>query len=251
MKIFLRKLRVALTPRGWILKSTLASGARVFGENRDGYGGRGVYVWRDAIEPEYEHLESFLDPSGVFIDVGANTGVYTIKAAKHFGNTGVVLALEPFPDVFAQLCRSVRENGFVNVRLRNMCAGKQTISSTLWKNFGKPNSFSLHKQDTGATGISVLAVALDDLFAWEQLTRCDYLKIDAEGAEQEILDGAKNLISSHRPIIQVEGTENVFKISATNYSAFRAHNGPNIVYIPNESPRSALPAQLGWDRLPD
>ena len=52
----------------------------------------GEYIfYRDAIEPEFEHLDKFLDSEGVFIDVGANTGIYTIKAAKHFDNNGTVL----------------------------------------------------------------------------------------------------------------------------------------------------------------
>ena len=98
-----RQVRVALTPRNRLLKAQLASGAIVYGQNRPGFGGRAVYVYGDATEPEFEHLDSFLDDTGVFIDIGANTGKWAIKAAKRFGNTGVVIAVEPFPDIMATL----------------------------------------------------------------------------------------------------------------------------------------------------
>src|ERR1051326_2896276 len=88
MNIFLRKVRVALTPRSWLLKTRLVNGAVVFGRNRPGYGGRGVYIFRDALEPEFEHLEQFLPAGGVFVDIGGNTGIYTVKAAQFFRRHG-------------------------------------------------------------------------------------------------------------------------------------------------------------------
>lgn len=61
-----RKVRVASTPRSWFLKTKLSNGAVVYGRNRAGYGGRGVYIFRDLIEPEFQQLENFLGSSGVF-----------------------------------------------------------------------------------------------------------------------------------------------------------------------------------------
>jgi hypothetical protein len=59
-----RMIRVALTPRERLLQATLSNGAVVYGRNRRGHGGRGVYVYRDAIEPELEHLEELLGRTG-------------------------------------------------------------------------------------------------------------------------------------------------------------------------------------------
>ena len=168
MEIFLRKVRVALTPRCWMLKARLANGTVVRGKNRPGYGGRGIYIYRDALEPEFEHLESYLDPAGVFVDIGANTGIYSLKAARHYRNHGgVVLSVEPFPDVFATLASNVETNGFTNVRMRNFCAADRLGTTTLWMNFQRPNSFSLLKRDAAAAGLSTLTVPIDELFAWE------------------------------------------------------------------------------------
>lgn len=250
LELLMRKVRVALTPRESLLKTRLSNGAIVFGKNRKGYGGRGIFLYRDSIEPEFLHLDQFLDSTGVFVDVGANTGIYTMKAAKHFsGHDGVVLALEPFPDVLATLFYTMQVNGFTNVRLRNVCAGESTGPAKFWMNFDKPNSFSLVKHDEHAACLPTLVVALDDLFAWEQLDRLDYLKIDAEGAEQSILTGARNIIERQRPIIQLEVTIDDTYVPPKNYSIFKAPNSPNKVYIPSESPKIRLPKQLGWSHI--
>lgn len=246
----LRMARVAVTPRQCLLKAVLANGAIVCGKNRPGYGGRGIYVYRDALEPEFEHLDDFLDSSGVFVDVGANTGIYTLKAAKHYaGKNGTVLAVEPFPDVLATLFLNVQLNGFSNVRLRNFCVGGQTGPTTLWMNFNRPHSFSILKRDEAATGMSSLIVTLDDLFVWEGLNRLDYLKIDAEGAEQQILAGGRQIITRHRPIIQLEVNLSEAAFELPNYSIFQAPGSPNKFWIPNESPKIALPPKLGWEKL--
>jgi FkbM family methyltransferase len=250
-QILMRKLRVALTPRNWLLRTELSNGALIYGKNRPGYGGRGIYIFRDALEPEFEHLEEFLSPSGVFVDVGANTGIYTLKAAKHYSvkGDGIVVALEPFPEVLATLNQNVQANGFTNVRLRNFCAGDRTRPAKFWMNFNKPNSFSLHQRDQNARCLSALIVSLDDLFSWEGLDRLDYLKIDAEGAETEVLAGGKNIINRYRPIILVEVNIKDVSLMPRDYSAFQAPGSPNHVFIPNESPKIDVPQKLGWTRL--
>jgi len=252
MSILLRKIRVALTPRQWRLKTRLSNGPVVSGKNRSGYGGRGVYIFRDAVETEFQHLTQFLEPSDVFVDVGASAGIYTLKAAQHFRRAdGLVLALEPFPDVLATLFYNVQANGLTNVRLRNVCAGARTEPGTLWTNFDKPNLFSLIQSDEKASPLAVLTVALDDLFGWEKLNRLDYLKIDVEGAEQQVLAGAKNILQKYRPIIQMEVDKEDAPLDLPDYVAFQAPGSHNKIYLPREHPKFHLPTQLNWLRLDD
>lgn len=249
MNVLMRKLQVALTPREWLLKTKLSDGVVVYGKNREGFGGRGIYIYRDSLEPEFQHLEEFLEPGSVFIDVGANTGIYTLRAAKHLGKDGVVLAIEPFPDVLATLSYSVQANEFTNVRLRNFCAGEHTGFARLWMNSSKPNSFSLLKIDEKASSLSTLTVALDELFAWEGLDRFDYLKIDAEGAEKQVLAGATRILEKYRPIVQMEVTISDVTFGLTEYSIFRAPGSINKICIPNESTKIHIPKKLGWKQI--
>jgi FkbM family methyltransferase len=251
LKILMRKLLVALTPRSWLLRTKLSNGALIYGKNRAGYGGRGIFIFRDSLEPEFQYLEDFLTPSGVFVDVGANTGIYTLKAAKHYSTNGngLVVALEPFPDVLATLHYNVQANGFTNVRLRNFCAGNHTQPGKFWMNFNKPNSFSLLRRDKNALCLSTLIVSLDDLFSWEGLDRLDYLKIDVEGLEAEVLAGGTNTINKYRPIILVEVTIKEVSSMPKDYSSFSVPGSGNQLWLPNESPKIGLPQKLGWTRL--
>jgi FkbM family methyltransferase len=251
LKLFLRKARVALTPRSWLLTTTLSNGAVISGKNRPGYGGRGIYIFRDALEPEFEHLLEFLSPGDVLVDIGANTGIYTVKSAKYLSeNGGQVVALEPFPEMLAALQRNVHANGFNNVRLRNVCAGDHTHAAAFWQNFDRPNTFSLIRRDEKAMSLSVLVVALDDLFAWEDLDRLNYLKIDAEGAEEQIIAGARKTIEKYRPIIQVEINGIDPHVHLPEYSAFQVKVGSvNRLLIPNESPKIGIPSKLGWIKV--
>lgn len=245
---FLRKVRVALTPRSAILRTRLQNGAIVEGYNRPGHGGRGVYIFGDSLEPELYCLQHFLGPGQVFVDVGANVGVYTVKAAKEVGNDGLVIAIEPFIETALRLSHNVRANGFSNVRIRNFCIGHDTHQTRLYLNQGKPNSFGLVPKGN-AESISVLSVSLDDLCRWENLKRLDYLKIDAEGAEAAVLEGGQEAIRRFRPIVQVEVTICDSSLSL-NYRRFSAPNSMNNVFIPAENVKAVETAmKLGWAEI--
>jgi FkbM family methyltransferase len=244
-------VRIAMTPRDRWLETKLSNGAVVRGRNRPGHGGRGVYVYRDAIEPELEHLEALLDRTGVFIDIGANTGIYSLKAAKHFGGGGLVLALEPFPEVFTVLQNNIQRNRFSNVRAQLLCVAAETGERTLWLNRGRPSFFSLTRRVGAAPGMTVQTISLDRLVAQENLPGLDYLKIDAEGAEREIVVGGARSIASYRPIIQAEDGAGILTGELPEYVAFRAHRSQNVLYFPRGHERIAVPRRLGWRCLDD
>jgi FkbM family methyltransferase len=247
-RLFLRKVRVALTPRSALLRTRLQNGAVIEAYNRSGYGGRGVYVFGDSLEPELSSLQHFLEPGQVFVDVGANVGLFTVKAAKEVGNDGLVVAIEPFIETAVQLTNNVRANRFNNVRIRTFCIGCDTQQTRLHLNKGKPNSFSLVPKGN-AESISVLSVSLDDLCRWENLKRLDYLKIDAEGAEAAVLEGAQKAISRFRPIVQVEITIHESTLNL-NYRRFTAPGSMNNVFIPAENAKAVETAmKLGWAEI--
>ncbi len=243
-------VRVALTPRSWLLKARLANGVVIYGQNRAGFGGRGVYIYRDEVEPEVRCLDRFLDPGSVLVDVGASTGVYTLKAAQLVGAAGVVLALEPFLEIAAMLRRSIQANGFANVRLHECAAGDRAGTGLLWTNLGRPNSYSLVRRDPNASSLPVPTVTLDDLCRAEGLDRLDYLKIDVEGAEDRVLAGARELVARYRPVIQVEVSIAVPELSQLgDYALFHAPGSHNRVCIPQEHARIGVPQRLGWRQV--
>jgi FkbM family methyltransferase len=175
-------------------------------------------------------------------------GVYTVKAAKEVGASGLVIAVEPFIETASRLSLNVMGNGFHNVRVRNFCIGEKTEHSVLHLNNGRPNCYSLVPRNS-VQSVSVLSVSIDDLCKWENLDRLDYLKIDAEGAEAAILDGGLFAIGRFRPIVQVEITIRKSTLS-DGYRRFSAPNSMNHVFIPAEKVSAIETAmQLGWMEL--
>lgn len=251
MRSLFKKIRVALTPRSCLLKTRLSNGALVYGVNRPGYGGRGIYVYGDALEPDLLHLENFLSPGGVFVDIGGNTGIYTMKAAQFFRNSGsgTVVTFEPLPEMLAILDRNLHFNGFTNVRLRSFCLGAESGTADFWINFGRPASSSLVSRDPRAHRLSTLVFKLDEVFPLEKLDRLDYVKIDVEGAESDVLAGAAQTLSRFRPIIQMETDIKNSELPLTDYTEWRFSSGPNKLCIPAESDHLKTAERLGLKRI--
>src|ERR1700704_2337102 len=86
-----------------------------FPAQRMGFG-KFIFAFREYYEPELAYLEKILSAGKVFIDVGANFGVYTLVASKLVGETGSVLAFEPAAQSFAILRQNIELNHFSNVR---------------------------------------------------------------------------------------------------------------------------------------
>lgn len=251
MSFFLRKVRVALTPRSWLLPARLSNGVVVYGRNRAGYGGRGVYIFRDALEPEFEHLDKFLVPGGVFLDIGGNTGIYTLKAAQFFRQQGggTVVTYEPLPEMLAILQHNLQANGFDNVRLRSFCLGETPGTADFLINFNRPASSSLVCRDPAATQISTIVFRLDDVLPLERVQRVDYVKMDVEGAEAQVLAGARATLEKFRPIVQMETEHKNAVLNLPDYMEWQSPGGPNKVCIPAGNPKNEIARQLGWKQI--
>src|SRR6185312_12974512 len=80
LSIFARKLLIGLLPRNYILKRKLNERIVFRGINKQGFGGRGVFIKGLDYEAELSTLPFFLSDDSVFIDIGANSGIYSIMA---------------------------------------------------------------------------------------------------------------------------------------------------------------------------
>jgi FkbM family methyltransferase len=245
-KVFLRKVICAALPRRVMLSRRLSDGTLVSGANRAGYGGRGAFILGDDIEPEFAHLDKILRQGDVLIDVGANSGVYTLKGARIVGSDGVVLSLEPNPDLLTVLKRNIGRNRLSNVRLRGLAAAEECRELPFFEVDNKPNSFSLVSRHDGTPSFSVLAVDLDSLVRWEGIHKVDVIKIDAEGAEDRVLAGVSAIIRKHRPVIIAEVTRSGLSVLPDGYRAFQLSGSPNQVLLPEGHRLIAVAARLGW-----
>jgi FkbM family methyltransferase len=242
----MRKLICALLPRQVTLSRRLRDGTLVAGPNRAGYGGRGAFIFGDHIEPEFAALDRFLQRGDVLIDVGANSGIYTLKGARIVGSEGLVLSLEPNPALLAVLKRNVGRNRVHNVRLRGLAAANECHEFPLYEIDNKPNSFSLVSLAENVSSFSILAVDLDSLVRWEGINRIDLIKIDAEGAEDRVLAGASTIIREHQPAIIAEVALGGLSTLPTGYRSFQLPGSPNQLLLPADHRLITVAADMGW-----
>lgn len=159
-------------------------------------------------------INRFLPPEGgVFVDVGANVGKYTVEVARRIGREGVVVALEPNPDVYRRLLFNLALNGLRNVIPLNVAADECERRVTLWVNPVYHGHSSLHMpsgRDDRAWALKAVAVEvdarpLDDILDELGLReRVRLVKIDVEGHEFSVLIGSHRLIRDQRPTIVFE-----------------------------------------------
>jgi FkbM family methyltransferase len=129
--------------------------------------------------------------------------------SKLVGSEGFVIALEPVPETYASLRENLRSNGVANVVALPLAAWSSNNVLEILVPPGRSGSSAMvtrHFTGLGLRGrrISVKAVALDNLVKDLRISRVDLIKIDAEGAELEILRGSLDIIRKYRPAIVAE-----------------------------------------------
>jgi FkbM family methyltransferase len=156
--------------------------------------------WLGRYEPERQiELTRLVRPGDVVLDIGANVGFYTLLAAKLAGPSGRVFAFEPLADNVAMLRRHLEVNRVATVEVVE--AAVAAASGTRRFTTGEYHATG---QLTETGGQAVQVVSLDELHASGRLPRVDVMKVDVEGAELEVLQGAARVIEEFRPVVIME-----------------------------------------------
>jgi len=167
-------------------------------------------VWRrlrrrDRFEPSMVRLfESLVPRSGSVFDIGANVGCTAIL----FGQIAdEVVAFEPLPSTFAFLQANVRRSGLQNVRMVNCGLGQKVGRERVL--FSPENrSGAVVVSDSGlhsAGAVQEIEVRrLDDEVGRLDVGRIDFIKLDVEGFERSVLEGARDTLERYRPVVQLE-----------------------------------------------
>jgi FkbM family methyltransferase len=143
-------------------------------------------------------IESRLHARMVVVDAGANVGIFTCALAQIVGESGFVHAFEPDPSSFSVLSANVAGNGLKGrVELNQMALG-DGVGVVMLHSAGA-SSFV----DAGSVPVQVTTL---DAYA-EHLSRLDVVKIDVEGYEPVLLQGAEETLRRLRPLLLVECAE--------------------------------------------
>jgi FkbM family methyltransferase len=196
------------------------------------------YVLReqeDWFEDELRFLRRILQAGEAVIDIGANYGVYTLSMARAVGPTGSVLAFEPASATASMLEASVAANGYSHVTVRRSAVS--AVAGTGQLTVGEHSELNALARDTPAGAVeSVPLVTLDDCLREYGWTQVDFVKIDAEGEERNILQGGERFFSQLSPLVEYEikaGTELhldlVEAFTQRGYSSYRLVPGLDLL----------------------
>jgi FkbM family methyltransferase len=158
--------------------------------------GKILRILGGSYEPEQTKLfQEHVRPGGTVLDVGAHVGYYTVLSAVLAGERGAVWAFEPNPANARFLRRHTEINHLRNVRVTE--AAVSSDRGTARFDFGT-GSGTGHLAEHGA--VEVQTVRLDE-FCAENSIAPTAIKIDVEGAERGVLEGARDTLARHRPVI--------------------------------------------------
>ena len=155
---------------------------------------------------ESETLREYLPKDGVVIDVGANLGFAALLFAKLVGPDGQIYAFEPSPLAYTKLLEVVEKNELRNVRCFNLGCGTARRTETLLVPASSGNATIRRRGVQQAEACREISIQIDTLdnVILPLAQKIDFLKIDTEGFEDQVLAGAVELIGRYRPVVYLE-----------------------------------------------
>jgi FkbM family methyltransferase len=168
--------------------------------DKDRYVGRSLEAYGEFSRGEVNFFAHVIKPGMVVCDVGANIGAHTIHFGRLVGPTGRVAAFEPQRLLFQMLCANVALANLNNVFCYQLAVGKQQENIKIGEadpeaemNFGGIDLRSLQSVG-GEEPLEIVPLQFP----------CHVMKVDVEGMECEVLEGAADMIRLYRPLLFVE-----------------------------------------------
>ena len=207
--------------------------------------GRLALASGDFERAELEWAAAQIRPRGAAIDVGANVGLFSLVLARASGGSGEIHSFEPFPESLERLRDNLARNGADNVTVHPFALSDDT--GTVQLGAGHDPAFLSIVGDPGAdNAIASLPVEtrmLDDVWDPGTMPPASFIKIDVEGAELKVLNGARELIARDTPALLIEANSDAEAdllrawIAEFPYREVTAPGveGRNLTFLPNRN----------------
>lgn len=152
------------------------------------------------------------------IDIGSNIGFYTLWASRVVGSAGKVISIEANPETFGILKSNVIENHCNNVVFFCCAAGAEEGYADLCVPSNYPAASTiLQKEEIRRGSYRVPMMTVDSIVRKLGLKRIDWMKIDVEGSDVEVIAGCKDVIRTYKPKIIIEtGNESLVQYLCEN-----------------------------------
>ena len=168
--------------------------------------GRSLREYGEWAQNEIELFLKYLRPGDTVLDIGAFIGTHTLAFSKIVGEKGNIYSFEPQPIVFKLLDKNIARNMLKNVRVFNIAisdvdkgAFARSFSPEMNHNLGASSlSQILSEEERRPIDAEAINIRRIDTLG---ILSCDFIKIDVEGMELNVLNGANELIDKSRPLI--------------------------------------------------
>jgi FkbM family methyltransferase len=207
----LQKLDLVCTFSNWLMDRLVpkrdmvvcVGGVRLWVDPSDSGVGREIVIAGDHERHHKRLIRDHIQRGMHVVDIGANVGDYTLWFSHLVGSEGHVYAFEPSPHAFRLLIRNVADNRASNVTALNQAVAdvdgcqqffdvpKATGQSSLVR--------SAVPSGNECTLIEVHTIRLDTFVRQNHIQRCDFIKLDVQGAEYRVLLGALDTLRRYRP----------------------------------------------------
>ncbi len=162
--------------------------------------GQGGVIGQSGEQWVMNYIKTKLPDDGIVFDVGANIGNYTLELLSRLGNKIEIYCFEPSGKTFEVLSEKI--HGSDNIKAFNFGFGDKEESVTLYSNSKGSGLASVYHRRLDHFGIDMkysekIKLKTLDIFCKDQgITHIDFLKIDVEGHELKVLNGAESLVES-------------------------------------------------------
>ena len=166
-------------------------------------------------------LLRYLKKGDIVLDIGGNIGQTALMMAKKVGNTGHIYSFEPYPSTFQQMKKNLSLNPGISkkIQLENAALGAAPDNLMMYRDSVANSGANRMTRETHATTNGKVAVPVStiDIFAHQQqLNKIDFIKMDVEGFEFNVLKGGMEIITRHKPILFIELNDNNLREQGDN-----------------------------------
>jgi FkbM family methyltransferase len=152
-------------------------------------------------------LYSLIKPGDIVLDVGTNIGEVLLNCAQIVGGSGKVFGFEPHPVTYDKLMRNINLNRFNNLEVFPVGLSEKHQKYEMYEvipgNMGA-NRVLQQAPENASRSLTIDTLPLDEWIEENKIARVDFIKIDVEGFEWAVLQGAKETLQKFRPVLFIE-----------------------------------------------